>query len=44
MRKTARFLENLPGKRQKQQMVPLHPIPVQMGILWKVQEIRKDRL
>lgn len=44
MRKIMKHLENLPGKRQKQQMVPLHPIPVQMGIPRKMPEIRKDRL
>ena len=44
MRKKAGHLENLPGKRQKQQMDPLHPILVQMEIPWKMQENRKDRL
>lgn len=44
MRKIMEHLENLPGKRQKQQMVPLHQIPVQMGIPWKMPESRKDRL
>lgn len=44
MRKIMEHLENLLGKRQKQQMFPPHQIPVQMGIPWKMPESRKDRL